>query len=609
MDATGSSASWDYALFVVLTLLSLGTGLYLSLRRRGRLRTKDEAFLGSRSIHALPLAVSMVASNVTAVGMVAFVAHYYVHGFHTMWHIPTFVPLEAVIVYLFLPVMYELKITSVFEYLPMRYGNGVGVASSVIYFVLSQSIGGAAIYSAALSMATIFEITPAASSVILGVAGTTYTALGGLRSVVWADAVQALIMTASPLIIIFKIIYDAAHEAAPRRPLADMNATAYFLRTDIDFTTDETIWASSLAAFPNQLMRLGLDQMITQRFLAARSLRDARIVAFAGAALVGFFYSLNGVTALALLYWFRDCDPVLSGFISRHDQIVPYYVNRSAGAIQGLRGLFLAGIASASISTVSSIVNSHAAVLYIDIVSLKFRVAEERTTLVMTSLAAASGTIMTLVALLVPYVSSAARFFIALYAAASGPFSAIMILAFLFPWANAKGTATAALGVFVVQIWQTAGRFFSRLAPPRMQYGLDGCPANSTTLGEVAPPRDVKVSEVFPMYRVSPFWCCLVAAFSTVLLGLALSLVFDRRNGDNENALRLSSPLALKFWRRIGLLRRFAKEGEPVQAKDQDHKALHLELQPLNDDRDGLCGAPEATCDDGPTLSLSPHQV
>nr|XP_054920663.1 sodium/iodide cotransporter-like [Dermacentor andersoni] len=240
MDATGSSA-WDYALFVALTLLSLGTGLYMSLRRRGRLRTKDEAFLGSRSIHALPLAVSMVASNVTAVGMVAFVAHYYVHGFHTMWNIPTFVPLEAVIVYLFLPVMYELKITSVFEYLRMRYGNGVGVASSVIYFVLS----------------------------------------GGLRSVVWADAVQALIMTASPLIIIFKIIYDAAHDtahsAAPRRPLADMNATAYFLRTDIDFTTDETIWASSLAAFPNQLMRLGLDQMITQRFLAARSLQDARM--------------------------------------------------------------------------------------------------------------------------------------------------------------------------------------------------------------------------------------------------------------------------------------------------------------------------------------------
>ncbi|XP_070381954.1 putative sodium-dependent multivitamin transporter isoform X2 [Dermacentor albipictus] len=608
MDATGSSA-WDYALFVVLTLLSLGTGLYLSLRRRGRLRTKDEAFLGSRSIHALPLAVSMVASNVTAVGMVAFVAHYYVHGFHTMWHIPTFVPLEAVIVYLFLPVMYELKITSVFEYLRMRYGNGVGVASSVIYFVLSQSIGGAAIYSAALSMATIFEITPAASSVILGVAGTTYTALGGLRSVVWADAVQALIMTASPLIIIFKVIYDAAHSAAPLRPLADMNATAYFLRTDIDFTTDETIWASSLAAFPNQLMRLGLDQMITQRFLAARSLHDARIVAFAGAALVGFFYSLNGVTALALLYWFRDCDPVLSGFISRHDQIVPYYVNKSAGAIQGLRGLFLAGIASASISTVSSIVNSHAAVLYIDIVSLKFRVDEERTMLVTTSLAAASGTIMTLVALLVPYVSSAARFFIALSSAASGPFSGIMILAFLFPWANAKGTATAALGVFVVQIWQTAGRFFSRLAPPRMQYGLDRCPANSTTLGEVAPPRNVKVSEVFPMYRVSPFWCCLVAAFSTVLLGLALSLVFDRRNGDNGNALRLSSPLALKFWRRIGLLRRFAKEDEPAEAKDQDHKALRLELQPLNDDRDGLCGAPEATCDDGPTLSLSPHQV
>ncbi|XP_070381957.1 sodium/iodide cotransporter-like isoform X2 [Dermacentor albipictus] len=522
--ATTTADAADYATFASLTALSLGTGLYLSLRRQARFMSKEEVFLGSRTIHAIPLALSMVASSVTAVGLVGFVAYYYVHGFHTLWVIAAFVPGSLVVTYLFLPVLYQLKVTSIFEYLRMRYGNSVGIVSSLTYFVLSQTTGAAGIFSAAAAISTVFEVSLHASSVVIGVAGTAYTALGGLRSVVWADSIQALIMAASPILITTKIVYDSAHSPVPLRPLADVNVTAYILRTDLDITTDETVWAASLAAFPFHLMRLGLDQMITQRFLAARSLRDARVVAFAGVGLLSFFYILHGLTALAMVYWFRDCDPVLSGSITRYDQIVPYYVKSSARAINGVRGLFLAGIASASISTVSSVVNSNAAVLFVDIVSPNFHVPQAKTALVMAGLAAASGTVMTIVGLLVPYIGSAARFFITLSAAASGPFAGIVILAFLFPWANTKGTATAALGMFLIQTWQTTGRFMARIEPLRMTYGTDRCPGNST-YHDVPQHEDRPYSDIFPLYRLSAYWCCLFSTILTVLLGLTFSIL------------------------------------------------------------------------------------
>ncbi|XP_049273754.1 sodium/iodide cotransporter [Rhipicephalus sanguineus] len=458
----------------------------MSLRRRGAQKSRDEAFLGSRSIRALPLALSMLASSITAAGIIAFVAHYYHHGFHTLWAIPVFIPVGLIVTYLFLPVLYELKVTSIFEYLRMRYGNSVGLASSLIYFVLSQTLGAVTIYAAAVAMTTMLQIPLTISCIVLGVAGTTYTALGGLRSVVWADCVQAVIMTGSPLVIIGKILYDSSNGVESPRPLNDLDISAYFLRVDMDLTTDETVWAASLAAFPFQLTRIGMDQIIAQRFLAARSLSDAKVVTFLGVFLVSLFYAIIGLTALAVIYWFRDCDPVLSGAISRYDQIVPYYINKSIGSVVGVRGLFLAGVVSASISTVSSVVNSHAAVLYIDVVSPNFRIPENKSALVIITLAAGSGTIMTLSGLLLPYVSSAAKFFISLYAAASGPFSGIIILAFLLPWANAKGTAVAAVGVFIVQIWQTTGRFVSKIAPVSMQYTLDRC-ANKSVVNTTAP--------------------------------------------------------------------------------------------------------------------------
>ncbi|XP_075528909.1 sodium/iodide cotransporter-like [Dermacentor variabilis] len=152
--ATTTADGADYATFASLTALSLGTGLYLSLRKQARFMSKEEAFLGSRTLHAVPLALSMVASSVTAVGLVGFVAYYYVHGFHTLWAIAAFVPGSLVVTYLFLPVLYRLKVTSIFEYLRMRYGNSVGIVSSLTYFVLSQTIGAAGIFSAAAAIST-----------------------------------------------------------------------------------------------------------------------------------------------------------------------------------------------------------------------------------------------------------------------------------------------------------------------------------------------------------------------------------------------------------------------------------------------------------------------
>ncbi|KAL1445453.1 hypothetical protein MTO96_045024, partial [Rhipicephalus appendiculatus] len=68
------------------------------------------------------------------------------------------------------------------------------------------------------------------SNVIIGLAGTVYTALGGLRGVVWADCVQALVMFLSPITIIAKVVYDSSHVTPPLRPITDFNITEYMFR-------------------------------------------------------------------------------------------------------------------------------------------------------------------------------------------------------------------------------------------------------------------------------------------------------------------------------------------------------------------------------------------
>ncbi|KAL1474487.1 hypothetical protein MTO96_037934 [Rhipicephalus appendiculatus] len=196
----------------------------------------------------------------------------------------------------------------------------------------------------------VFPIPMLYSNIAIGLAGTIYTALGGLRSVVWADCAQAFVMFASPFIIIGKIIYDSYSVNPPLRPILDINVTDYAFRTNLDFTTDENMWSGLAGALPFSLVRTVFDQMAVQRFMAAKTLRQAQGISVVGPLFVLCFFTLGAMTGIAVIYWYRDCNPVLSGVIKSFDQIVPHYMKERLSEVTALRGLFLAGLVGASTS-------------------------------------------------------------------------------------------------------------------------------------------------------------------------------------------------------------------------------------------------------------------
>ncbi|KAH7974025.1 hypothetical protein HPB49_008535 [Dermacentor silvarum] len=118
----------DYAIFCVLTASSLALGLYHS--KRGRKKggitvhtnsasvpeaQQEEVFLGGRSLPTWSLALSMLASGATGVGVVSMSAHQYAYGLHFLWDNVALAMTTPCIVFFVLPVLYRLKVTSVFE--------------------------------------------------------------------------------------------------------------------------------------------------------------------------------------------------------------------------------------------------------------------------------------------------------------------------------------------------------------------------------------------------------------------------------------------------------------------------------------------------------------
>ncbi|KAK8779225.1 hypothetical protein V5799_019434, partial [Amblyomma americanum] len=419
-------------------------------------------------------------------------------------------------------------------YLRRRFDNKVGITACLIYFVLSQTLGAVGIYSAAIAVSTMLTIPLVYTNIGIGLFGTTYTALGGFRSVVWADCIQAIIMIAAPITIIANVINDSRAVSPPLTAISEFNVTKYLISNHVDMTTDDNMWTMLLAGSPYALVRAGFDQMAVQRFMAARTLSEARWIAVAGTLFVVAFFASVGFAALALVYWYRDCDPLVYGAITSYDQIVPYYLKESLSDVNMLRGLFLAGLLSASTSTVSSVVNTHAATFYFDVVAPFFKMNDRK-----------SAVLMRLLGFYVPVLLRLRSF--------RGAYTSSNIIAM----GEREGSGLGLLDISVTLAQVDSSLFES--------------------------------SGVFPLYQLSFFWMSFIGAVFTIVLGTVFSLATGDSTTPRKN-LHLISGCFLKIWRRVGCLRRKLQLQENVRKTDttggddpvdDEHTALGSELQAI----------------------------
>lgn len=257
-------------------------------------------------------------------------------------------------------------------------------------------------------------------------------------------------------------------------------------------------------------------------------------------------YFVSVGMSVALVIWFRGCDPELSGAIRRHDQILPFYVKNNLVEFSGFTGLFLAAVVSASTSTISSLINSQAAVLYVDVLSQYSKIDDSRISWITRGLAFGTGIIMTMYSCVCFYMGSIIRVILMVSAVATGPFVGLLLLAVAFPFVHSKGAGISTLVMLILQLivmWQAIQ---SGTTPPRMPVTLEYCPENSTyfhqagnhTEGSLPTSSHTSTS----IFVLSPFWSCLFSTIGTVLVGVMISL----STGEHRKAP--ASPKLVNVW-------------------------------------------------------------
>ncbi|KAK2541887.1 Slc5a5, partial [Columba livia] len=331
---------WDYGVFGLMLLISTGIGLFHGLAKGGQ-KTSEDFFTGGRQMSALPVGLSLSASFMSAIQVLGVPAEAYRYGAKFLWMCLGQLLNTLLTAGLFLPVFYRLGLTSTYEYLERRFGRSVRLCGTVQYVVATTLYTGIVIYAPALILNQVTGLDIWASLLSTGIICTFYTTIGGMKAVIWTDVFQVFVMLSGFIAIIIQGVLLAG---GPGRVLAI--ATNGSRINFGDFNPDPrsryTVWTFVLGGTLVWLSMYGVNQAQVQRYVACRSEREARTALLVNQ--VGLFCIVSSAVACGLVMFalYKDCDPLLAGYISAPDQYMPYLVLDIFETFPGVPGLFLA---------------------------------------------------------------------------------------------------------------------------------------------------------------------------------------------------------------------------------------------------------------------------
>jgi len=378
-------SSFDWTIICIYFLILLGIVLSASRRQK----TTTDYFLAGRNVGFFAIGASIFASNIGSEHIVGLagqgastglaMAHYELHA----W-------IVVLLAWVFVPFYYQSKVFTMPEFLEKRFGKEprwiLSIVSLTAYVLTKVSV---TVYAGALVFQTLLPDTFGSPQNAFWVGAITtvtltglYTVPGGLRAVLYTDLLQTIILLiGSTAITYFGLIELGGFNEL--RVFASENVAQYALwrpLSDPDFP-----WLGILIASPIVgIWYWCTDQYIVQRTLAAKDLKTARRGALLGAffkiwpvliflvpGLIGAALNAKGILEISI-----DTNGNIIG-----DQVFPTMV--ATLLPEGLRGLVVAGIIAALMSSLSSLFNSTATLFTLDIYKkIKPKVSEQKLVLI-----------------------------------------------------------------------------------------------------------------------------------------------------------------------------------------------------------------------------------
>jgi SSS family transporter len=334
---------------VVLVVYLVGTTAWGAWLGRGQKGSTDY-FLGSRSLPWAAVMLSVVATETSTLTFLSVPGVAYVGSLTFLQLSLGYIVGRTVVAMVLLPAYYRGELNTAYALLEKRFGVGARRFTSAIFMVTRLLADSVRLFATAIPLALITGWPYTVSIGVIGALTLVYTYFGGIKAVVWVDAVQMALYLGGALVAVAAI--QILLPGGWSHVLASASAAGKLRTIDLSWSLSEpyTLWAGVLGGAFLSMASHGTDQLIVQRLLTCRDLRSSQkaLIGSGFAILVQFALFLMLGLGLWAFYQgrhFDRTDTIFARFIV--EQLPP-----------GVTGLLIAGVFAAAMSSLSSSINS-----------------------------------------------------------------------------------------------------------------------------------------------------------------------------------------------------------------------------------------------------------
>jgi len=420
-------------------------------------------FLANNTIPWWAIALSIVSAETSTLTIISIPGVAFAGDFGFLQVVIGYMLGRIVVAALFLPRYFAGEMLTAYQLIDQRFGNVLHKTTAGLFLLTRAAAEGVRVFAVSIVVGIAIGTRDILSIAIISALTLLYTFEGGIAAVIWTDVVQMAIYIGGTIVAILTLGTHVQGGWTTIHHVAGAAGKFHMLNFAFNLTQSYTFWAGVLGGTFLTMASHGTDQLMVQRMLAARSLRESRLALLSSGVVIFIQFALFLLIG-AGLYVFYGQHPTT---FASGDRIFPTFIVREMPI--GIAGLLVAAILAAAMSNLSAALNSLSSTTVVDFyMHLRPRADDRERNLISKSSTVLWAIVLFAIAVYSVKVGGKGHVVeigLSIASVAYGCLLGVFLLGTLTKFATEIGTAVGMVVGFILNLWLWQGTFPVRIGP------------------------------------------------------------------------------------------------------------------------------------------------
>lgn len=366
----------DYAIIVFYLVGITAFGKIIG----GKQNTVKDYFVGKKEVPWWIISFSIVAAETSTLTFISIPGLAYLTNLNFLQLTFGYLIGRVIVAGYFLPAYYKGEISTAYSYLQNRFGNKTRSLASVTFLFTRTASDGVRLFATAIPLYLMLDVSPIAAIIIIAMVALLYTFTGGVKGVIWVDAIQMFIYIGGALLAGFFLINNIPGNIFEVFSSDNISSKFHFINFGFDkgfagfFSQPYTLFSGLIGGAFLSMSSHGTDQLIVQRLLATKNLGESKKALITTGVIIILQFALFLIVGVLLYAYYGPLN-------IKSDEVFPKFIIEVLPT--GFKGIIIAGLFAAALSTLAGSITSLSSSVMLDLyLPLKKSIDEKKNLLI-----------------------------------------------------------------------------------------------------------------------------------------------------------------------------------------------------------------------------------